>query len=157
MPKCFGELAKRSKLAALTLLGSTSIVMCFSEARAEPIECITTQHQIGDTPTNVTECRSITTVEKFFSNQYFSYAAPFAQGVSIPYVLADILGISLNSQGDGTIRAFGFPDQQITWDGIAVQKAYKQVMGEQVRVVPVRTEPIDNGFCGELPLAQCFN
>jgi len=55
------------------------------------------------------------------------------------------------------MRAFGIPDQQITWDGIAVEKAYTQVMGEQVRLVPVRTEPIDNGFCSGLPLAQCFN
>jgi len=157
MPKCFGELAKLHRLAVIALVGTTSVIVSCTQGRAETIECVTTQEQIKDVTTNVTDCRPITTVDKFFSNQYFSYAAPFAQGVSIPYVLADMLGISLNSQGDGMIRAFGFPDQQITWDGTAVHNAYKQLMAEQLRVVPLRTEPINNGFCSGLPLAQCFN
>jgi hypothetical protein len=157
MPKCFGELAKLPQLATIALAGTTSVLLSCTQGRAETIECVTTQKQIKDLTTNVTDCRPITTVDKFFTNQYFSYAAPFAQGVSIPYVLADMLGISLNSQGDGMIRAFGFPDQQITWDGTAVQNAYKQVMAEQVRVVPLRTEPINNGFCSGIPLGQCFN
>jgi len=157
MPKSPGEWTIRSQIASIALLGATILLIGFEDARSEPIECTTQQEQIEGIPTNITECQPVVTVDKFFLDQYYSNAAPFAEGVSTPYALADMLGITLNNQGDGTIKAFGFPDQQITLDGTEVENTYKQLMGGQVRIVPIRTKPIDNGFCGKLPLELCFN
>jgi len=78
-------------------------------------------------------------------------------GVSIPYALSDMLGLSLEGDQGTLIKAFGFPEQKIDWDGTALSNTYKTFLSKQTRSMPIRTEPIGNGFCDELPSMICGN
>ena len=148
------HLAKRSFGA---LLSSTLFIPASGSALANEFECSTYQEERQGIPVNVTDCREISSEEDIFENNFFSYSAPFTLGVSMPYQLSDILGLSVKGEQGTLIKAFGFPEQKIDWDGTALSNTFKSFMSKQSRRMPIRTEPIGNGFCNLLPPEYCMN
>jgi len=126
-------------------------------ALANEYECSTYQVLEKNVPVNITDCREITSEADIFENNFYSYSAPFSLGVSIPYELSDILGLSLGKEQGTLVKALGFPEQKIDWDGTALSNTFKTFLTKQSRHSPIRTEPIGNGFCAQLPNEFCMD
>lgn len=101
-------------------------------------------------PVEVTRCAAVETTPQLVQRRFYSYTAPFAQGVSITNQITDLLGIAMGG-GDGTrAMGFGFPDQAIIWDGTALENTYRVLLEQQSDPVPWRTADIANGFPASL-------
>lgn len=101
-------------------------------------------------PVEVTRCGAVQTTPELVQQRFYSYTAPFAQGVSITNQITDLLGIAMGG-GDGTrVMGFGFPDQTIVWDGTALENTYRALLDQQSDPMPWRTADINNGFSGSL-------
>lgn len=139
------------------LLSSTLYIPASGSALANEFECSTYQTEIQGIPVNITDCREISSEEDIFEKNFFSFSAPFSLGVSMPYQLSDILGLSVKGEQGTLIKAFGFPEQKIDWDGTALSNTFKSFMSKQSRKMPIRTAPIGNGFCEQLSAEYCIN
>lgn len=101
-------------------------------------------------PVAVTRCAAVDTTPELVRRRFYSYTAPFAQGVSITNQITDLFGLSMGG-GDGTrVMGFGFPDQTIVWDGTALENTYRVLLEQQSDPTPWRTADINNGFGGSL-------
>jgi hypothetical protein len=145
---------------ALALLASALIlppaplsagpVICTTTLEAPPpaLEPAADREPAG--PVEVTRCAAVETTPALVQRRFFSYTAPFAQGVSITNQITDLLGIARGG-GDGTrVMGFGFPDQTIVWDGTALENTYQVLMEQQSGLMPWRTADLHNGFSGSL-------
>ena len=121
------------------------------------IECRSRELSINDEISVETQCREKITVNEAVDETFYSYSPPFLEGVSIPNTLADILGISLGGNGFLGIKAFGFPEQKIGWDGLALENTYRFGLRNQELEYPINTKAVGNGFCSGLSIAQCFS
>ena len=117
---------------------------------AGPVVCTTTLEaplSPGGEPREVSRCGAVETVPELVERRFFTYTAPFAEGVSIRGQLRDLFGVATGSINSGdTIRAFGFPDQTIIWDGTALENTTQVLLEAQSDIVPWRTGDLSNGF-----------
>lgn len=120
------------------------------------IECRSRELADNEEISIETQCREKITFDEAVDETFYSYSPPFLKGVSIPNTLADILGFSWSGNGFLGIKALGFPEQKIGWDGLALDNTYKFGLRNQVLEYPINTKDIGNGFCSGLPIAQCF-
>ncbi|MDA1245747.1 MAG: hypothetical protein O2787_00420 [Cyanobacteria bacterium] len=82
--------------------------------------------------------------------RFYSYTATFAQGVSLTNQITELFGIAMGG-GDGTrVTGFGFPDQTIIWDGMAVGNTHQVLLQQQNASMPWRTADVSNGYSGSL-------
>lgn len=147
------------------LLGLGMVFTATAPAQAGPVVCNTTieapplaRQADGSTPlrpVEVTRCGVVKTTSELVENRFYSYTAPFAQGVSIVGQISDVLGLAIPGRDGGKIVAFGFPDQTIVWDGTAVQNTYQVLLEEQSSPIAWRTADVSNGFCSGLPKGSC--
>ena len=117
---------------------------------AGPVVCTTTLEapaQPGAAPQEMTRCGAVETVPELVERRFFTYTAPFAEGVSIRGQLRDLGGVATGSVNSGNaIRVFGFPDQTIIWDGTALQNTTEVLLEAQSDPMPWRSADIPNGF-----------
>ena len=123
-------------------------------ALAGPVLCTTTLEapaQPGGAPREVSRCGAVQTLPELVDQRFFTYTAPYAEGVSIRGQLRELFGVATGSinRGDG-IRAFGFTDQTIVWDGTALQNTTGVLLEAQGDLLPWRTADLTNGFNGSL-------
>jgi hypothetical protein len=126
-------------------------------AWAGPVVCTTTLEApvsngavVPAGPVEVTRCGAVQTTSQLVEKRFFSYTAPFAQGVSLTNQITDLFGIAMGG-GDGTkVMGFGFPDQTIVWDGTAVENTYQVLLEQQSDPMPWRTADVPNGYSGSL-------
>ena len=123
-------------------------------AMAGPVLCTTTLEapaQPGGAPREVSRCGAVQTLPELVDQRFFTYTAPYAEGVSIRGQLRELFGVATGSinRGDG-IRAFGFTDQTIVWDGTALQNTTGVLLEAQGDLLPWRTADLSNGFNGSL-------
>jgi hypothetical protein len=147
------------------LLGLGLLAASAVPAQAGPVVCNTTieaptlvrqaDGSLPLGPVEVTRCGVVKTTSELVENRFFSYTAPFAQGVSIGGQISDMLGLAVPGRDGGKIVAFGFPDQTIVWDGTAVQNTYRVLLEEQSSPIAWRTADVNNGFCSGLPQGSC--
>lgn len=127
-------------------------------ALAGPVLCTTTfeaPSTPGGAPVEVSRCGAVQTTPELVQQRFFTYTAPFAEGVSIRGQLRDLFGIATGSVNPGwSIGAFGFPDQTIVWDGTALQHTYDVLLPSQSDPMPWRTTDLSNGFGGSLAAPQ---
>jgi len=118
--------------------------------QAGPVLCTTTLEApaaAGAAPVEVTRCGAVQTVPELVNQRFFTYTAPYAERVSIRGQVRDLFGIATGSINSGdSIRAFGFPDQTIVWDGTALQNTYDVLLEAQSDPQPWRTADLSNGF-----------
>lgn len=119
-------------------------------AGAGPVLCTTTLEApaaAGAAPVEITRCGAVQTVPELVDQRFFTYTAPFAEGVSIRGQVRDLFGVATGSINSGdAINAFGFPDQTIVWDGTALENTYGVLLEAQSDPMPWRTADIGNGF-----------
>ncbi len=135
-------------LVALATLASGALL---APVHAGPVLCTTTLEAPnpaapGSGPVEVTRCGVAMTAPELMERRYYSYSAPFAQGVNLLHQVTDTLGISIPGRDGGKIVAFGFPDQNIIWDGTAVENTYSVMVLDQSNIMPLRTSDLSNGF-----------
>ena len=134
--------------AALALAGGPVAV------QAGPVVCTTTLEApaaAGGAPVEVSRCGPVVRVPELVEQRFFTYTAPYAEGVSIRGQLRDLFGVATGSINSGdSMRAFGFPDQTIVWDGTALQNTYDVLLEAQGDPMPWRTADVSNGFNGSL-------
>ncbi len=149
----------RLLLPALIALASPLLA---SQAQAGPAVCTTTLEAPARpataagpaAPVEVTRCGIVQTVPELVQRRFFSYTAPFAEGVSITGQLTSLLGIAMGG-GDGRrVMGLGFPDQTIIWDGTAIQNTTQFLLQQQSEPMPWRTGDVSSGFSGSLSAGQ---
>ncbi len=143
-------------LAAAAVL----LPLCAPPLEAGPVVCNTTLEAPGagaSGPVEVTRCAPVQSVPAMVQERFFTYTAPFAEGVSIRGQVRDLFGIATGSINAGYgINAFGFPDQTIIWDGTALENTYGVLLEAQSDPIPWRTVDISNGFnCSLASPAGC--
>jgi hypothetical protein len=138
----------RSPLLLSPLL--LSLPLAPAAVLAGPVLCTTTLEApaaAAGAPVEVTRCGPVESVPQLVEQRFFTYTAPYAEGVSIRGQVRDLFGIATGSiNSGGAIRAFGFPDQTIVWDGTALQNTYDVLLEAQSDPMPWRTADIGNGF-----------
>jgi hypothetical protein len=93
----------------------------------------------------------VQTLPELVDRRFFTYTAPYAEGVSIRGQLRELFGIATGPINSGdAIRAFGFTDQTIVWDGTALQNTAGVLLEAQGDLLPWRTPDLTNGFNGSL-------
>jgi hypothetical protein len=104
----------------------------------------------GTGPVEVTRCGVTRSAPEVMEHRYYSFSAPFAQGVNLLHQVTDVLGLSIPGRDGGKIVAFGFPDQNIVWDGTAIENTFSVMVSDQHGLMPLRTSDITNGYSGSL-------
>ena len=130
-----------------------SVLGLLAAAQAGPVVCTTTLEAplAGGAPLEVSRCGAVQTTPELVEQRFFTHTAPFAEGVSLRGQVRDLLGVATGSINAGnSLRAFGFPDQTIVWDGIALQNTYQVLLEAQSAPAPWSTADIPNGFSGSL-------
>jgi hypothetical protein len=144
-------LALALPLAGVPVLGGALLA---DAALAGPVLCTTTLEapaQAGGAPREVSRCGAVQTLPELVDRRFFTYTAPYAEGVSIRGQLRELFGIATGSINSGdSIRAFGFTDQTIVWDGTALQNTAGVLLDAQGDLLPWRTADLSNGFNGSL-------
>jgi len=97
-------------------------------------------------PVEVTRCAAVETTEAMLERRAYTWTAPYARGVDVIHQFTDLLGISMAGPQGNRLMGFGFPDQTIVWDGLAVQNTYLTLMEQQSPLIPLRTKDLANGF-----------
>ena len=131
-----------------------ALLLAPAGALAGPEVCTTTLEapsQAGRPPVEVSRCGAVQTTPELVDQRFFTYTAPFAEGVSVRGQLRDLFGIATGSINRGDrIRAFGFTDQTIIWDSTALHNTTGVLLEAQGDVLPWRTGDRPNGFNGSL-------
>jgi len=98
----------------------------------------------------VTRCGPVQTTAALLEERSYTWTAPFASGVDLLHQITNPLGIAVAGPEGNRFMGFGFPDQTIIWDGVAVENTYRMLLEEQSDPIPWRTVDIPNGFSGSL-------
>ncbi|MCP9785195.1 Occludin/ELL family protein [Cyanobium sp. N5-Cardenillas] len=139
-------------LSALVPLAAATLL---APAIAGPVLCTTTLEapmaaSAGTGPVEVTRCGVTRSAPEVMEQRFYSFSAPFAQGVNLLHQITDPLGLSIPGRDGGRIVAFGFPDQNIVWDGTAIENTASVMLTDQSPLMPLRTSDITNGFSTSL-------
>ncbi|MBM5822371.1 MAG: Occludin/ELL family protein [Cyanobacteria bacterium K_Offshore_surface_m2_011] len=145
------------RLSARLATGATALLpfAVLAPALAGPVLCTTTLEapipgSAGTGPVEVTRCGVTRSAPELMEQRFYSFSAPFAQGVNLLHQITDPLGLSIPGRDGGRIVAFGFPDQNIVWDGTAIENTASVMLSEQSGLMPQRTADITNGFSTSL-------
>ena len=138
--------------AGLLPLAAVSLL---APAMAGPVLCTTTLEapipaSAGTGPVEVTRCGVTRSAPELMEHRFYSFSAPFAHGVNLLHQITDPLGLSIPGRDGGKIVAFGFSDQNIIWDGTAIENTASVMLTDQNGLMPKRTADITNGFSSSL-------
>jgi hypothetical protein len=95
------------------------------------------------------------TVPELATRRFYSYTAPFERGVDLTHQITDLFGIAMGG-GDGTkVMGFGFPDQTIISDGLALQNTTATLLESQSNPMPFRSADLSSCLSGSLAGSSC--
>ena len=126
-------------------------------AEAGPVVCTTTLEapSASGEPVTLTRCGPVQTVPELVNRRFYSYRAPFERGVDITHQITDLFGIAMGG-GDGTkVMGFGFPDQAIVFDGLALQNTTAVLLEAQSNPQPLRTADLSSCLSTSLAGSSC--
>jgi hypothetical protein len=148
----------RAVMIPLAVLVPLAAATLHAPAQAGPVLCTTTLEApsastVGAGPVEVTRCGVTRSVPELIEHRYYSYSAPFAQGINLLHQITDPLGLSIPGRDGGKVVAFGFPDQNIVWDATAIENTYSVLLSDQSDPMPLRTSDITSGYGSSLGAA----
>jgi len=149
----------RPILAAILPAAALLAVLAPAAAEAGPVVCTTTLEapSASDEPVALTRCGPVQTVPELATRRFYSYTAPFERGVDITHQITDLFGIAMGG-GDGTkMMGFGFPDQTIVFDGLALQNTTAVLLEAQSNPQPLRTADLSSCLSTSLAGSSCGN
>ena len=126
---------------------------------ARPVVCSTTLEapstaissgDVPPAPVEVTRCGPVQSTAALMEERFYTWTAPYEKGVDLLHQVNDLLGIATAGPEGNRYMGFGFPDQTIIWDGLAVENTYRMLLEDQSDPIPWRTVDIPNGFSGSL-------
>ena len=139
-----------AQVALSALLSATAL--------AGPIVCTTSLEAPdasapdGAAPVALTTCEAVETTSEQIERVYSSWTSPYDTGVNLVHQVTDFFGIALGGIDGNRVMGFGFPDQTIIWDGIAIDNTTRTLLEEQTPPLPMRTRDLPNGFGSSLAL-----
>lgn len=142
-----------------TLLPAAALIgaVIAPAASAGPVVCTTTlEAPAADAaPVAISRCGTLQSVPEMVTRRFYSYRAPFERGVDLTHQITDLFGISMGG-GDGSkVMGFGFPDQAIVFDGLALQNTAAALLEAQSNPLPQRTADIDSCISTSLAGTAC--
>ena len=163
------QLLKVRSWPGLVLLLMLAMAGVQSSAQARPVICTTSLEaafdsadpgaadfeskafdSVAEAPVEVTRCDPVESTEGMLENRAYTWTAPYASGVDLIHQFTDLLGIAMGGPQGNRLMGFGFPDQTIVWDGLAVQNTYLYLMEQQSQQIPLRTKDLANGFSSSI-------
>jgi hypothetical protein len=147
-----------SRPAALLLLPATLLLAAAPVVvQAGPVVCTTTLEapQANGAAVTVSRCGPVETVPELVQRRFYTHTAPFEDRVTIGHQLTDLLGISPPGRGGQRRIGFGFPDQTIVYDGVALQNTAAQLLEAQSSPLPLRTPDLNSCFATSLIGSPC--
>ena len=126
-------------------------------AAAGPVVCTTTIEAptAYGAPVAISRCGPTMTVPELTTRRFYSYRAPFERGVDITHQITDLFGIAMGG-GDGTkVMGFGFPDQAIISDGLALQNTTANLLESMSNPLPFRSADLGSCLSGSLAGRSC--
>jgi len=150
---------RAARSAGLCALAGAALISALppQAASAGPVVCTTTleaPNPYGQ-PVAVSRCEPVQTVPELVSQRFFTYTAPFEQGVNLTHQITDLFGISLGGIAGNRLMGFGFPDQTIIFDGLALQNTSAVLLDAQSNPLPLRTADLSTCFAGSLAGRAC--
>jgi hypothetical protein len=142
------------------LLPATALVAVLAPlapALAGPVVCTTTLEAptAYGAPVAISRCGPTMTVPELATRRFYSYTAPFERGVDLTHQITDLFGIAMGG-GDGTkVMGFGFPDQTIISDGLALQNTTATLLESQSNPMPFRSADLSSCLSGSLAGSSC--
>ena len=138
----------------MALLGAPAV--------AGPVICTTTLEAPDPSaeirsPVEVTTCESVETTRELVNRRFFTWRAPYAQGVGMMHQFTDLLGIAVGGPEGNRLMGFGFPEQAVIWDASAVGNTIEALIEEQSPARPWRTMDLSNGFDSSLAVEDDQN
>lgn len=126
-------------------------------AVAGPVICTTTLEAPSayGPPVAVSRCAPTQTVPELTMNRFFSYTPPFEPGVSLTHQITNLFGIALGGVEGNRLMGFGFPDQTIIYDAIALRNTSAFLLEAQSNPQPLRTEDLNSCFSTNLSSSTC--
>ena len=121
-------------------------------ALAGPIVCTTTMEApdpsapAGAAPVSLTTCEPMETTAERIERVTYTWTAPYGRGVDVVHQITDFFGIAVAGSEGNRVMGFGFPDQTLIWDGIAIENTTRALLEEQSPPLPTRTLDVPNGF-----------
>ncbi|MFM7267896.1 MAG: Occludin/ELL family protein [Cyanobium sp.] len=152
------ETPHHRRAARWVLLGAGLISALMPPAvSAGPVVCTTTLEapDAYGQPVAVSRCGPVQTVPELMTRRFFTYTAPFEQGVNLTHQISDLFGISLGGIEGNRLMGFGFPDQTIISDGLALQNTTAVLLDAQSNPLPLRTADLTSCFAGSLAGSAC--
>jgi hypothetical protein len=128
-------------------------------AVAGPVVCTTTLEAPDASdgfgfPVEVTTCATTETSAELVHRRFDTWTAPFGRGVDLTHQITDMLGIAVAGDSGNQLMGFGFPDQTIGWDAIAIENTVEAMIEEQSPPLVWRTRDLSNGFGSSLSMEQ---
>ncbi|CAI8158359.1 MAG: Uncharacterised protein [Prochlorococcus marinus str. MIT 9215] len=120
-------------------------------AFGRPVVCTTSLEapapdSFASEPVEVSRCGPVESTSELIDRRYFSWTASYDKSVDLLHQVTDILGIAVAGPQGNQFVGFGFPDQTIMWDGLAIQNTVGVLLEEQSPLIPWRTVDISTGF-----------
>jgi hypothetical protein len=131
-----------------------------ASALASPVVCTTTLEASDSSagsallPVEVTTCGPTETRSVLLNRGMFSWTAPFVRGIDLTHQITDLLGIAVAGTSGNQLMGFGFPDQTIVWDAVAIENTVGALIEEQSPPNAWRTHDLPNGFGSGLSMEQ---
>ena len=137
---------------AALLLAAAPVVV-----QAGPVLCTTTLEapQADGAAVTVSRCGPVETVPELVQRRFYTHTAPFEERVTLGHQITDLLGISLPGRGDQGRIGFGFADQTIVYDGVALQNTAAFLLEAQSSPLPLRTPDLNGCFSTSLIGSPC--
>ena len=126
-------------------------------AMAGPVICTTSlEAPRADRPAvSISRCGPVQTVPELIQAGFYTYTSPFEQRVGLSQQITDLLGITPPGRGGQRRLGFGFPDQTIVYDGVALENTTAFLLDAQSNPLPLRTPDIDACYSSSLEGSFC--
>ena len=144
-------------LAPLLLPAALLVAVAAAPLQAGPVICTTTLEapRADAAPVTVSRCGPVQTVPELVQRRFYTYTSPFEERVNLSHQITGLLGITPPGRGGQRRLGFGFADQTIVYDGVALHNTAAFLLEAQSSPLPLRTPDLNACFSSSLLGSSC--